>query len=152
GLTRDETQLADHHAVLGLLERLTEPPVIILARYVNFAYAGFNDPHVNSFLNHHADGFGVEPPTCGSTAEESSLCTLYEHYVNDLVQLNLLRDTEGVAKSSPIQSVAATPMGRMVLGAIDRASQAERLRMRHSPMPLVRIPAAFDHPDWLFEL
>jgi hypothetical protein len=24
--------------------------------------------------------------------------------------------------------------------------------MQHRPMPLVRIPDAFDHPDWLFEL
>jgi hypothetical protein len=24
--------------------------------------------------------------------------------------------------------------------------------MMHRPMPLVRIPEAFDHPDWVFEL
>jgi len=24
--------------------------------------------------------------------------------------------------------------------------------MRHPPMPLVRSPGPFDHPDWLFEL
>src|SRR5437763_2289962 len=26
------------------------------------------------------------------------------------------------------------------------------VEMQHRPMPLVRIPEPFDHPDWLFEL
>jgi hypothetical protein len=46
---------------------------------------------------------------------------MYRHYEDELVSLGLLRDAEGMAKSSYRRKVAITDLGRLLLEAINKS-------------------------------
>jgi hypothetical protein len=45
---------------------------------------------------------------------------MYRHYEDGLLRLNLMEDTEGIAKSGPVRQVRITSLGRLLLAAIGR--------------------------------
>lgn len=78
------------------------------------------DPEREAFYKAHPDVF-VVPPNMGDREETIEAWNLYAHYVSELVQLDLLRDTEGAAKSGSMRQVSITPIGKLLLNAVKRS-------------------------------
>jgi hypothetical protein len=72
------------------------------------------------FIRLHANVLDVQPPGLGDPEEKSRRWTMYRHYEDGLLRLNLMEDTEGIAKSGPVRQVRITSLGRLLLAAIGR--------------------------------
>jgi hypothetical protein len=120
-LSRPEAELLEHEALLRLLERLNDAQVLILMNYGSFKQSQ-GDPARTAFRQKHANVFDTRPPNQGAPDEERRRWTMYRLFEDELVMLNLLRDTEGVIHSSPRRVVGVTNLGRILLHAIGRAA------------------------------
>jgi len=119
GLSLDEARLLDTQALLRLRDRITDAQVILLMSYGNFKRA-MNDPELSAFQSKHPGLFARTPPTMSSSAEERREWSMSEHYRAELETIGLLRDTEGVAKSSRSRRYEITTLGKALLAEIGR--------------------------------
>ncbi len=119
GLSRADAEMIEEHALLELRNRLNDVQVILLMSYGNFRRM-MTDPELEQFWGAHPGIFAVMPPTMTSSADERRQFTMKEHYEAGLESVGLLRDTEGVAKSTGQRRYEITPLGRLLLEAIGR--------------------------------
>jgi hypothetical protein len=116
GLSRNDVEMIEHEAILRVLERLNDVQLLILMRYGAFRRS-FGNPELEAFVHAHADVF-PNPPTYGDNDDTLRRWAMYSVFEDELVQLNLLRDTEGIAKSSPQRKLGITPFGKMLLRGV----------------------------------
>jgi hypothetical protein len=121
GLTKSEVELVDYETLLRLREQVNEPQMLILVYMANFWWRPAHYPPRDKFLETHSEVFDVTAPTVGSNDEEADRrWAMYQHRKHELISLGLVRDTEGVAKSSATSQLEVTTLGRMLLTAVGR--------------------------------
>jgi hypothetical protein len=125
GLSRDEAELVEHQALLQVLQRLNDPQVLMLMDRGNFRQT-FGETEREAFHKQHAAVFDVRPPDSGASDDEARRWVMYRHYEDELVALGLLRDQEGMVKSSHRRKVAITDLGRLLLSAISKTTTDAR--------------------------
>lgn len=108
GLSKDEAELVEHETLLRLLDRLNDPQVLLLAAHAEKAGAGgpWGIEVLADGVPFNADGHSMRR------------FTMYRAYADELKTLGLMKDTEGVAKSSWAPNMEITHLGRLLLGAI----------------------------------
>jgi hypothetical protein len=119
GLSADEARLLDAQALLRLRDRITDAQVILLMSYGNFRRT-MNDSELFEFKSKHPGLFDRTPPTMSSSEEEVRRWSMGEHYRAELETLGLLRDTEGIVKSSRGRKYEITALGKALLAEIGR--------------------------------
>jgi hypothetical protein len=127
GLGRPDAELLEHQALLRLVVRLNDAQVLILMNYGSFAQTMGNAER-EAFRKKHSAVFGARPPDSASSDDERRKWTMYRLFEDELVTLGLLRDTEGVIRSSPRRAVAITHLGRLLLDAIGRTTDSSGAR------------------------
>jgi len=121
GLKRPDAELLEHEKLLRLLEQLNDAQVLILMYYGNFkGYMG--EPARAEFVKQHAAIFDSRPPDSGASDDDRRRWTLYRLFEDELVNLGLLRDTEGTVKASQRRKVVLTDLGRLLLDTIGRGN------------------------------
>lgn len=134
GLGRDEAELIEHEALLRLLSQVNEAQLLILMAKANFDPVMFNEKR-KAFVAQHPGVFGLVPPAIGDSVEIVERWAMHEYYDAQLVNLGLLRDAEGIAKSFA-RSYDITTLGRMLLGAIGRLDESWQPRHDAHGRPL----------------
>ena len=71
----------------------------------------------------HEDVLRVTPPAMNADEEEWRRWVMYSHYEQGLDALDLVRDHEGITKSSSSRRMRITALGMLLLDAIDRRPQ-----------------------------
>ena len=111
GLTKSETELVEYDTLLRLRQQVNEPQILMLMDKANFSGL-LNDPEREAFRAKH-----------GPQEEIHRRWAISSHYAYELISLGLLRDTEGIAKSSIHRNTEITPLGGMLLDAIGRRTR-----------------------------
>lgn len=120
GLSRPESEMIEHEALLRLLGELNDAQVLILVSYGNFRHR-LNDKEYMAFIETYPNVF-VRQPHSLSDPERLRLWTMFQHYEAGLISSGLLRDTEGIVKSGVQRHLAITQLGRLLLDAIGRTA------------------------------
>jgi len=119
GLSTADAELLEHHALLRLLTDLNDVQVILLMGYGSFRQTMGNSA-LGAFYQQHPGVFDLAPPVMDSSVDDRRRWAMHEHYIDDLIAKGLLRDTEGIAKSSRAKRVEITRLGSLLLRAIGR--------------------------------
>jgi hypothetical protein len=122
GLSRPDAELIEEHAVVRLLDQLNDAQVLILMQHGSFTDS-MVDPARDEFVERNADILAVMPPGYGDPEEQHRRWTMYRHYEDGLIGLNLLEDAEGIVKGGPVRRVRITALGCLLLTAIGRAAE-----------------------------
>jgi hypothetical protein len=119
GLLRSDAELIEQHALLHLLEELNDAQVVILMEKGSFSDR-MHDPARDAFIERHATVF-AHSPTAAADEQGIRRWTVYRHYEDALVAMNLLKDREGVfTPSGGYRHTEITALGRLLLVAIGR--------------------------------
>ncbi len=114
-----EASLSREHAMLRLLADVADAEIVILRAHSFSRVIG--DQAYANYVRAHDDVLSARPPDSGSTAAERERWTLYLFHEDRLVGLGLLRELEGIAKSSVRPRRGLTELGRLLLEAIETA-------------------------------
>jgi hypothetical protein len=122
GFTHSDAEVEEDLSLLHLLDGLNEPQILILMSYGNFQRT-MNDPALRAFQAQHPGVFDVQEPSLSTGPDERRRWALHNHYIGELVARGLLEDSEGIVKSGRLRQVTITPLGRLLLGLVDRSVQ-----------------------------
>jgi hypothetical protein len=126
GLSKAEAELVEHEMFLRLVDRLNEPQLLVLYSFGAFPRT-FGDSDLQAFHQAHPEVFDVTPPTMNADEGARRRWAIHEAYVGELVTLQLLEDTEGMARSAGARGVQITDLGRLLLEAIGPRRDGGRL-------------------------
>lgn len=119
GLSRSDAELTEHQALLHLLQHVNDAQVVILMEKGSFSDR-MHDPARDAFIEGHATVF-AHPPSAAADEDALRRWTVYRHYEDELVAMNLLKDSEGVVTSGVgYRHTGITALGRLLLAAIGR--------------------------------
>lgn len=126
GLREDDAELLHHLAILQLLDRVNEAQILMLMSRANFR-GTFGDEELMAFHRTHSGVFDIEPLAMSDDPDSAKGRAYYmdRYYINELVQLGLLEDVEGMVKSAGPRNVRITGMGLLLLKAIGRYRNPE---------------------------
>ena len=118
GIKAENTAVIDRAFLLQLLGELNDTEVIILSGL------GKLGKERDAFYAAHAAALDADPPMFAQRAEDSNdRWALRQGYENHLERLNLIRDTEGTAKSHRyLRKWEVTDLGRLLLRMIGAPS------------------------------
>jgi hypothetical protein len=122
GLSKSETELIEHEALLRLREQINDAQVIILTMQGLRRTSTHGDPTVPNFVKRHSETIPRQP-YMNADAQEQRRWTMYLHYQEALESLGLLRGTEGMVKSEGPPNYAITALGMFLLDAIERSTK-----------------------------
>ena len=110
GFSRGDAELEDSVTLVRILNELNDTQLLLLVFYDRFGLLNSREHRIREFLERNP-GLFPSMPTLRDAPEVVEAWAMHEHYVNELVNLHLLRDREDVVKSSNARVVEITPLG-----------------------------------------